>query len=276
MENSANYNQMHGHMTEKEFQDRFEPKPITIVLIGAQASGKSTLEKWVDEELKIPRLVSHTTRPIREIEDGSEYHFVSEDEFMDIFNADGFIEHRAYTVAGGETWYYGLAKSSIYAPLHVAVLDYKGFAEFRKEHDCIGIHIFIDREECFNRVEEFRPGYPMDEAIRRFESDVVDIQLPATEDPLVFQMDSRCSVEESREALMKYIKLAQDYQCERTLGPSAYIEFGDWGWRRALEGQMSVSPSQHEAFIKELAVQKNQRLQKVLKNLEVRRGTTTK
>ena len=70
MENSANYNQMHGHMTEKEFQDRFEPKPITIVLIGAQASGKSTLEKWVDEELKIPRLVSHTTRPIREIEDG--------------------------------------------------------------------------------------------------------------------------------------------------------------------------------------------------------------
>jgi len=194
---------------------------IIVCLIGAQASGKSTLERWIDEDLKIPRLRSHTTRPKRITDRDDEYYFIDNEHFNDLKWLDGgFIETREYTVADGTVWQYGLHATAVNAPVHILVIDYVGFCELRKHYITLGIHIDITREESFNRIKEFRPSYPMDEAIRRFDSDVELIQIPARRDPLIFQMQTQDSVTKSQEEVRKFINLAtRSSGHKRTLTP---------------------------------------------------------
>ena len=56
-----------------------------IIIIGKAASGKDFLQKQLVERGWIP-LKQYTTRPVRPTEDGSEYHFVSDEEFDSISN----------------------------------------------------------------------------------------------------------------------------------------------------------------------------------------------
>ena len=56
---------------------------MIIVLIGRMASGKDTVINAINKELKIPILVSHTTRPMRPGETNhKEYHFVDNNYFL--------------------------------------------------------------------------------------------------------------------------------------------------------------------------------------------------
>ena len=60
---------------------------MIIVLIGRMASGKDTVINAINKELKIPILVSHTTRPMRPGETNhKEYHFVDNNYFLEDFN----------------------------------------------------------------------------------------------------------------------------------------------------------------------------------------------
>ena len=81
--------------------------------MGATASGKDTvLNQMVKEGVK--RFVSYTTRPMRigEIY-GKEYNFVTKEEFDDDIANGVVIEHREYTVANGDTWYYYYKKEDL-------------------------------------------------------------------------------------------------------------------------------------------------------------------
>ena len=60
-------------------------KQKKIIIIGKAASGKDFLQKQLVLNGWIP-LRQYTTRPIRPTEDGSEYHFVSDEEFDSISN----------------------------------------------------------------------------------------------------------------------------------------------------------------------------------------------
>ncbi len=189
-------------------------KTKIIVIMGAQAAGKSFLEKWVDEVLRIPRLISHTTRPRRDGESYSEYHFVSNLGFDQLEHLDGgFIEERKYKVASGEIWRYGLHKSAVNAPLHVVVVDYQGYADMRDQgYDLVPIHVYVDRAESYRRIEKFRPGYPMDECERRFTSDIERIQVPAKADDDVYHIDSRGTPAESQAVFLELLdKLLPEY-----------------------------------------------------------------
>ena len=58
---------------------------MLIVLVGKSASGKTTLEKYISDNFRYEKIVSHTTRPIRGNEvDGVDYHYVSEDVFNEM------------------------------------------------------------------------------------------------------------------------------------------------------------------------------------------------
>lgn len=84
-----------------------------IIVYGATASGKDTLLREM-QDYGVMRLTSYTTRPMREgEEDGVEYRFVTKEKFDEDLANDMVIEHREYTIANGDTWYYYFKKNTI-------------------------------------------------------------------------------------------------------------------------------------------------------------------
>ena len=74
-----------------------------IVLIGESASGKSTIEKELIKNFKYEKVITFTTRPIRDGEqNGKDYWFVSENEFNSLKDRQYFIETAEYN-----GWQYG-------------------------------------------------------------------------------------------------------------------------------------------------------------------------
>jgi len=65
-----------------------------IVISGPSGSGKSTLiGKLMEQHPEIIFSTSHTTRPIRVREvNGRDYHFISQQEFLDMVKNDEFVE----------------------------------------------------------------------------------------------------------------------------------------------------------------------------------------
>lgn len=99
-----------------------------IVLIGESASGKTTLEKELSKR-GYDRIVSYTTRPIRERDnevDGVDYHFISEKQFLSLMRTGFFAECTNYN-----DWYYGIAKEDCLDNSVVVVEPY-GFRQLQK------------------------------------------------------------------------------------------------------------------------------------------------
>lgn len=92
-------------------------------LMGKSSSGKDTVYQRLlaEKELQLNRLVTGTTRPIREGErDGEEYYFYTDEQFQKL-RADGkIIECRSYDTIHGIWNYFTVA----YEKLDVAHHDY--------------------------------------------------------------------------------------------------------------------------------------------------------
>lgn len=70
-----------------------------IVISGPSGAGKSTILKRLFEEYpsRFGFSVSHTTRAPRGAEqDGVEYHFVTKEQFADLVEKKGFVEHATF------------------------------------------------------------------------------------------------------------------------------------------------------------------------------------
>lgn len=77
-------------------------------LMGKSSSGKDSFYKQLtkDQSLHLKKIVTYTTRPIREGEtDGKEYFFVDEEKMYDLEKQGKIIEKRAYQTIHG-IWYY--------------------------------------------------------------------------------------------------------------------------------------------------------------------------
>ncbi len=93
--------------------------------------------------------VSHTTRPRRSNEsDGVNYHFVSEEDFVAMIDADAFLEHaRVFDRR------YGTARDSVEKFLAagedvILEIDWQGAGQVRQRHPgCIGIFILPPSRE---------------------------------------------------------------------------------------------------------------------------------
>lgn len=80
-----------------------------LILLGKSCSGKTTIQKELSK-LGMSPIIQYTTRPKREGEiDGVTYNFVSDDDFIELENANFFIETSYYEVANGDIWRYGTA-----------------------------------------------------------------------------------------------------------------------------------------------------------------------
>jgi guanylate kinase len=86
-------------------------KPLPVfVITGPSGAGKGTLiKRLVERQPELEVAISATTRPMRDAEqNGREYWFLSDEEFVERIEAGGFLEH--VTFVGGR---YGTLASEI-------------------------------------------------------------------------------------------------------------------------------------------------------------------
>ena len=68
-----------------------------ILLVGASASGKTEIAKYLQAHYGIKKVITHTTRPMRSGErQDVDYHFVSKEQFDQLKKEDSFVETTHY------------------------------------------------------------------------------------------------------------------------------------------------------------------------------------
>lgn len=172
---------------------------MIFVLVGESASGKSTIEKLVQErESSFSKVVSYTTRPAREGEtDGVDYHFISDREFEKMVKENAFIESAKY-----RGWNYGSARKDYNdGKNHIVVLTPHGCRSLKKwaEHNpkvkVVSVYFNVDRRSRMIKI--LKRGDDIDEAYRRNISDVG--QFDGFSDEADYVIDNECykkSIEE--------------------------------------------------------------------------------
>ena len=87
---------------------------MLIAIYGKSCSGKTTFANYLEKKYEIKRVVTTTSRPMRDGEiDGIDYHFVTREEAINSIKNGEFIEYAKYKVANNETWIYGTKISDI-------------------------------------------------------------------------------------------------------------------------------------------------------------------
>lgn len=120
-------------------------------LLGASGSGKSTLGDYIKKELKIPELISHTTRPKRRGEkQGDPYHFINQKQFFNI----KMIERVDYS---GN--YYGLSQKEVESKLEnynevFVIIDKEGIRQLKRLYPNYVevVYIYATLDECLERM----------------------------------------------------------------------------------------------------------------------------
>ena len=149
------------------------PTPRLVIISGPSGAGKSTVTRRLLEECELPlRLsVSATTRQPRPGEkDGSEYHFLSSDQFAQLRREDAFLECKE--VFGRGHWY-GTLRKDVAEGLDggdwvILEIDVQGAIEVMEHPDTDPISLFIHpggMEELERRLRD--RGTESEEAITR-------------------------------------------------------------------------------------------------------------
>lgn len=139
-----------------------------IAILGASASGKTTLlNRFVNKHPEYHKIVTYTTRPMREGEkDGVDYNFINENTFDKLVEADFFVEYTSYN-----GWLYGTAKCDCESENGIVVLTPSGLRRIKKlGYDVTSIYVLVDRRSCLINI--LQRGDDIDEAYRRNLSDV--------------------------------------------------------------------------------------------------------
>lgn len=178
-----------------------------IVIVGASASGKSTLQKEMIEHApnKYKKVVTYTTRPPRPGEkDGIDYHFVTESVFQNLVDEGFFIEHNQY-----RGWKYGTAKEDCHDEnSYIAVLTPAGFRQLKKTGiKTTSIFLHVDRRSLLINI--LQRGDDIDESYRRNTTDVG--QFDGIENEVDYVIDNtafRMNKDEVRATVNKIIGVA--------------------------------------------------------------------
>jgi guanylate kinase len=122
----------------------FVKRGILLVISSPSGAGKTTLARRLAERHGLHFSVSYTTRPRRAgEEDGKDYHFVSEEEFMRMVNAREFAEWAK--VHGNR---YGTSIATVNRAIEEGVdclfdIDYQGGAQIRQQWPKDSVLCFI-------------------------------------------------------------------------------------------------------------------------------------
>lgn len=137
-----------------------------IILTGPSASGKTATCLYLQEHYGIRKVITHTTRPMREGEvNGKDYHFVSEKTFQEMIDRDEFIEYVFYN-----GYHYGTSRKEVGIDKCMAV-ELNGAKTYMSFHDPKIVLFFmkLDEKTCKERME--LRGDPEDKILKRIEND---------------------------------------------------------------------------------------------------------
>lgn len=150
-----------------------------IILTGKSACGKGLIENKLVEN-KYKRIVTNTTRPMREKEwDGIDYHFLSNEQFMELVSNGQMIEYRKYNTEFG-VWYYGSSANNIDLTKHDYVITLtldgaEAFVNYFGAENCIVFYIDAPKSVREQRAKDRDPsGFSQDEWDRRVKADNAD------------------------------------------------------------------------------------------------------
>lgn len=145
---------------------------MNYVILGKSGSGKTEAVKILTEELRYEKIITYTTRPIREGEiDGVDYHFISLEEFNKMKDNDELLE---YFVAGNG-WCYGTRKDSFEDDDMIVILTPSGLEKI-KESDIEVRSFYIDVDEKTRYIRQILRGDDIKEIARRSETDEKDFE----------------------------------------------------------------------------------------------------
>ena len=113
-----------------------------LILMGASASGKTEIAKFLKQKYNIQKIITYTTRmPRIHEQNGIDYHFISLEEFAILKEQDFFVETTYYNQN-----YYGTARQDIQDDRCI-ILDPNGFHSFLALHDPHIISFYLDCDE---------------------------------------------------------------------------------------------------------------------------------
>ena len=119
-----------------------------IILIGPSASGKTAVGRILEKKYNIKKVVTYTTRNMRENEiDGIDYHFISKEEFLEKKNNNFFFETMAYA-----NNYYGTSIESLNCDSYL-ILDLNGYKNYKNSSIKFSAFFFnTDKKERERRM----------------------------------------------------------------------------------------------------------------------------
>ena len=87
---------------------------IIFAICGKSAAGKDTLTNRISKKLKIPKIISCTTRPKRPNEvDGIDYKFINSQTMKELKDNNKLANHTSYKVVENQIWEYAYLKEDI-------------------------------------------------------------------------------------------------------------------------------------------------------------------
>ena len=137
-----------------------------LVMIGASASGKTEIAKRLIEKYRFKKMVTYTSRPMREGErDGVDYHFLTKESFEAKMKIDFFLETSYYN-----HHYYGTAFKDA-ALDKVLIVDVQGANTLYKALKDEVMIFFIQTPEPLRRVRMLARGDKAEDVEKRLAID---------------------------------------------------------------------------------------------------------
>lgn len=142
-------------------------------ILGKTGSGKDSVFKAIEETDKIHKVISTTTRPMREYEeDGVDYHFIDRYDFLEMDNRDQFLDTSVFN-----GWYYGTNINDLQEDkVNVIIADNSRLLDLLTDKQVDTLIVFIESSpkerllRCLTREED--PD--VSEIVRRYVAEEED------------------------------------------------------------------------------------------------------
>lgn len=151
---------------------------MIIVLVGKTASGKTTVANYLCRNKRYKRIITYTTRPMRDNErQDVDYHFISDEQFNKMVENNEFTEYKRYNTSHG-VWSYGSVVTSeqeLSSNYYVIILTPQGLRDLSKSTSrYIAFYLNVGLESQLERLK--KRGDEEQQIIKRLKNDAKDFE----------------------------------------------------------------------------------------------------